>query len=135
MEHAASELYLIFTQGAALTGWNATMQNRPTDSDSLMTARRRIRWLLTAGAVLLLVFVVSGSLALILSAGGDDVGVSGVLGIVYVTGVGLFLDAVALLIVTSSAVNELIDQRTAHRTSSVTRERSSEPQIDADPDG
>ena len=88
------------------------MQSDSAGFPELKRSRRRILWLLKAGAVLLLVFLVAVSLALILSAAGDDAGATAVLGIVYVSAAGLLLDVVSLVIVAATAVAALIDDRT-----------------------
>ena len=84
----------------------------------LKRSRRRILWMLNAGAVLLLVFLVAVSLTLILSAAGDDAGATAVLGIVYVSAAGLLLDVVGLVIVTATAVAALIEDRTQETAAS-----------------
>jgi|GEM_PF-2834051 hypothetical protein len=87
-----------------------------TQNPQLKHSRRRILRLLNAGAVLLLVFLVAVSLALILSAAGDDDGAAAVLGIVYVSVAGLLLDVVGLVIVTAIAVAALIEHRALETT-------------------
>lgn len=88
------------------------MDDELTYSARLGKLRRVIIRLLNTGAVLLFVFLVAVSLALILSAAGDDAGTAGVLGIVYVAGVGLLLDAVGLVIVSAVTVAALAGQHT-----------------------
>ena len=85
------------------------MDDETRTNDRLKSGRRWILWLLKAGAILLLILILAGTLTLILSAGGDQAGATGVLGIVYVAGAGLGLNIVALVIVTASCVARMIE--------------------------
>ena len=87
------------------------MNDELAQTARLKRARRRILWLLNAGAVLLLVLLVAVSLGVILWAAGDAAGATGVLGIVYVSAAGLLLDVAGLVIVTATAVVALIGHR------------------------
>lgn len=83
------------------------MDDETRPDNRLQSNRRWILWLLKAGAVLLVILVLAGTLTLILAAGGDEAGANGVLGIVYVAGAALGLDLVALVAVTAMSVARL----------------------------
>lgn len=87
------------------------MDNDTARSLQLSRARQRILWLLTAGAILLLILLVAGALTLILVAGGDDAGAHGVLGVVYVASAALLLDGVGLVVITASCVALIIERQ------------------------
>lgn len=86
----------------------------PSSSDEINTLTRwhsRLKWLLQAGGVLLLLLVISGSLAAILRAARDPIGTQAVLGVTYVCLTAFLLDLLALIGTVSVVTLELLAAR------------------------